>query len=114
MYPVYAFSTSMSNHLHNLRLCRTIYILYVYVECRLEVHADVNADGGAACRRKNSLGSVRTLSNADSHSLGPDNRSVRSFLQDNRSHVSFSVDNASVKALAGSISAPRYVNTSWY
>lgn len=63
--------------------------------------------------RKNSIDSTTTLSQADT-------RSLRSYTgtggpySDNRSHVSFNVDNASVKALAGSICAPRYVLLIYY
>lgn len=66
----------------------------------MEVHADVTQP--VQSERKNSLDST-TLSQADTRSLDPDTRSLRS---DNRSHVSFN-DNASMKALAGSICAPR-------
>mgnify|MGYP001794230981 CR=1 FL=1 len=86
---------------------------------RLEIRADVTNRPAASLlqqqqtksvERKNSIDST-TLSQADTRSIGgADNRSLRSYTgaADSRSHVSFNIDNGSVKALAGSICAPRY------
>ena len=87
---------------------------------RLEIRADVTNRPAASLLQqqqqtksvecKNSIDST-TLSQADTRSIGgADNRSLRSYTgaADSRSHVSFNIDNGSVKALAGSICAPRY------